>query len=127
MIRFLIDECLTPNLAGVAKSLGYEARDAVGAGLGQKPDPVLARAALEGDDIFVTNNARDFRRLYARFTRHPGLVLILPSVPMGEQITLFTRVIAFIEAQPNVIDQMVAVRRDGTIAIESWPPIETNP
>lgn len=120
-IRFLIDECLTGRLCRAAKERGYGAEHVVLINLGSTPDSVIAVKAVERGDIFVTNNARYYRRLYAKFTRHPGLVIIMPSVPLASQLTLFTRVVDFIEEQPTVIDQMVVVRRDGEITIEPWP------
>ena len=123
-VRFLIDECLSPELAVTAKQHGYEGAHVRQLQLGSASDDALTRVALEREDIIVTNNARDFRRLYARLAAHPGLVIILPSLAIGLQITCFIDVIAFIEAQPSVIDQMVTVRRDGHITIEPWPPIK---
>jgi predicted nuclease of predicted toxin-antitoxin system len=120
-IRFLIDECLTPRLCTLAKHTGYAAEHVVHIQLGSKPDGVVAVEAVERGDIFVTNNAHHYRRLYAKFTRHPGLVIILPSVPLERQLELFARVMAFIEEQPSIVDQMVVMRRDGQITIEPWP------
>ena len=74
--------------------------------------------AVERGDIFVTNNARHYRRLYAKFTRHPGLVIVLPSVPLERQWELFAQVIAFVEEQSSIVDQMVVVRSH---TIEPWP------
>lgn len=124
-IRFLIDECLSPELAVTAKQQGYEGAHVRQLQPGSPPDCALTRVALEREDIIVTNNARDFRRLYARLATHPGLVIILPSLAIGLQITRSTEVIAFIENQPTVIDQMVTVRRDGRITIEPRPPIRS--
>jgi predicted nuclease of predicted toxin-antitoxin system len=122
-IRFLIDECLSPYLAITAKQHGYAGEHAVRLDHAGDADGALMGLALKREDILVTNNARDFKRIYRRLVTHPGLVLILPSVNAARQIILFRKVIAFIEAQPAVIDQMVTVRRDGTITIEPWPPI----
>jgi predicted nuclease of predicted toxin-antitoxin system len=124
-IRFLIDECLTSRLCRLAKQRGYAAEHVVLVNLGSTPDSVIAVKAVERGDIFVTNNARHYRRLYAKFTRHPGLVIIMPSVPLDSQMRLFARVVEFIEAQPTVVDQMVVVRRDGEITIEPWPRAAT--
>lgn len=35
---------------------------------------------IEEDFTFVTNNARDFRKLYAKEDLHAGLVIIVPQV-----------------------------------------------
>lgn len=85
----------------------------------------MAVKAVERGDIFVTNNARHYRRLYAKFTRHPGLVIVLSSVRVTRQMEIFGQVLSFIEGQPSVVDQMVVVRRDGEITIEPWPRLAT--
>jgi predicted nuclease of predicted toxin-antitoxin system len=120
-IRFLIDECLTRRLCTVAKNRGYAAEHVLDVQLGSTPDRVITVKAVERDDIFVTNNARHFRRLYAKFTRHPGLVIILPSVTIDRQVALFEQVIDRVEELPSVVDQMIVVRRSGEITIEPWP------
>jgi hypothetical protein len=108
-------------LCSLAKRFGYAAEHVVQIELASKPDGVIAVRAVERGDIFVTNNARHYRRLYAKFTRHPGLVIILPSVPLAAQLELFRRVMIFVEQQSSVVDQMVVIRRDGAITIEPWP------
>jgi len=108
-------------LLTVAKEHGYEAEHVLGLSLGSTPDRVIAARALQRQDVFVTNNARDFRRLYAKFRTHPGLVIVLPSVKFGEQMRLFRKIIEFIESQPNIVDQMVTMRNDGAVTIEPWP------
>lgn len=79
------------------------------------------RAALERQDVVVTNNAWDYRRLYARLRTHPGLVILRPSASLSEQRELFRRVMTFVGTRPDVTDQMVTVRRDGSVTIEPWP------
>ena len=75
-MRFLIDECLTIDLVLIARHAGHEAQH-------------VARYAAEGDFVVVTNNASDFRRLYATQSLHAGLVLIIPSVNRVDQQRLF--------------------------------------
>jgi hypothetical protein len=43
-------------------------------------DRNVARHAAEGNFFVVTNNASDFRRLYAEQPLHAGLEIIIPSV-----------------------------------------------
>jgi hypothetical protein len=56
---------------------------------GQK-DWDIARHAQENDFVFVTNNAADFRALYATQELHPGLVILIPNVRADLQRRLFT-------------------------------------
>ena len=49
-------------------------------------ETAAAKSAAEGDFVVVTNNASDFRRLYATQPLHSGFVIIIPSVNrVGQQ------------------------------------------
>lgn len=50
----------------------------------------MVRYAAEGDFVVVTNNATDFRRLYATQPLHAGLVVIIPSVDRTQQQSGFS-------------------------------------
>jgi predicted nuclease of predicted toxin-antitoxin system len=118
---FLIDECLSPRLARAARERGHNARHVTQAGLVSTPDPVVAEAAVARADILVTNNARHFRRVYGQFVSHPGLVLILPSVPHAEQVRLFEIVLDHIESEAEIVDHLVEISHNGRITITPWP------
>jgi predicted nuclease of predicted toxin-antitoxin system len=120
MIRFLIDECLSPMLAETARAIGFDAMHIVWLGRASASDRDVARMALERDYIVVTNNARDFRRIYAGIDLHPGLLLILPTVPAPRQKQLFLEAIAFVEAQPDLINQVLSIDATGAITLEPW-------
>ena len=45
-VWFLIDECLTPNLAGLAKELGYHGEHVNEVALARSPDSLLAAFAV---------------------------------------------------------------------------------
>jgi hypothetical protein len=47
------------------------------------------RYACDGDFILVTNNASDFRQLYAAQPLHAGLVILIPVVNRVVQRQLF--------------------------------------
>ena len=65
----LIDECLTPDLAGVAKARGLVAMHVAWLRAG---DCEVAALAAERDYVVVTNDRRDFMRLYASLEVHNG-------------------------------------------------------
>ncbi len=88
-MRFLIDECLTIDLVSIARQAGHEAQHIARVGKAGWKDWNVARYAAEGDFVVVTNNASDFRRLYATQSLHAGLVLIIPSVNRVDQQRLF--------------------------------------
>ena len=83
--RFLIDECLSVELAGLAWERGYQASHLRDFGLLQRKDSQLASIIFKDDWCFVTKNARDFRGPddakgssgeYAGVDLHAGLVCI---------------------------------------------------
>lgn len=88
-MRFLIDECLSIDLVSVAGRAGHEAQHVARVGKAGWKDWNVARYAAEGDFVVVTNNAGDFRRLYATQLLHAGLVIIIPSVNRVQQQQLF--------------------------------------
>jgi predicted nuclease of predicted toxin-antitoxin system len=79
-VRFLIDECLTIELAVAARAMGYEAHHVVHLGKRGWRDWNIRDYAITHDFILVTNNASDFRRLYGSPDLHPGLVILVPNV-----------------------------------------------
>lgn len=61
-MKFLIDECLSPELAKLALRLGYVASShIVWMGFSGRKDWELKDIILDGDWIFVTKNSVDFR------------------------------------------------------------------
>ena len=89
-MRFLIDECLSIDLVSVAGQAGHEAQHVARVGKAGWKDWNILRYASEGDFVLVTNNAGDFRRLYAGQPLHAGLVIIIPSVGRLDQQRLFS-------------------------------------
>src|SRR5262249_2686857 len=87
-LRVLIDECLHSTMALFARKRGHEAYHVNWLGLSGNTDWNLMSRIVDGDFIFVTNNARDFRRLYAREPLHAGLVIIEPQVTPVIQVQL---------------------------------------
>ena len=118
---WLIDECLSPRLADVALNRSVEGAHATRRGLTARPDPVVARWCVANDFALVTNNARDFRRIYSGLDLHPGLVLLLPKIVASEQIKLFALVLDKVEDEPDLINKLVEIDAAGTITISDWP------
>ncbi len=59
-------------------------------GLSGEADWDLMPRIVAGDFTFVTNNARDFRKLYSKEDLHAGLLIIVPQVLPVQQRELFT-------------------------------------
>ena len=79
-MRFLIDECLSIDLVAVARQMGHDAQHVAHVGKAGWKDWNVARYARDGDFVLVTNNASDFRELYATQPLHAGLVIMIPVV-----------------------------------------------
>jgi predicted nuclease of predicted toxin-antitoxin system len=123
-LRFLIDECLHPTLADVAHGAGHEAHHVNFLGLASTKDHDLMPRILEGDFVFVTNNAADFRRLYQAQAIHAGLVIIVPQTPPSQQRALFLAAMEEIGPDNGLINEALEVLIDGDEVIFNryeWP------
>jgi predicted nuclease of predicted toxin-antitoxin system len=76
-VKFLIDECLSPELVGLVRKRGHgESTHVTWLGLRSRKDWTIVRRAIDDGYVLVTNNATDFRRLLGRQKVHAGLVCI---------------------------------------------------
>jgi predicted nuclease of predicted toxin-antitoxin system len=122
MFRLLIDECLTPDLAGLALDRGIEAAHVNFQGLSGRPDWQLLPTIIGNDYTFVTNNRRDFLRLYGNLDVHAGLLVIVPAVRTARQMELFAIALDAIEAARfDTVNQLIEVGEDGTVTMSAWP------
>ena len=112
-MRFLIDECLTLDLVSVATEAGYEAMHVAHVGKAGWKDWNVAQYASDGDLIVVTNNAGDFRRLYAKLSLHAGLIIIVPNLKQLEQRLLFGLVLDELATLGEPVNQVLEVDVDG--------------
>ena len=72
--------------------------------------------------IFVTNNAKDFRKLYSLENIHAGLVIIVPGgSPTPEQLRFFTNALEVLETMPDLVNRVLEVYSDGSVSIQEWP------
>jgi predicted nuclease of predicted toxin-antitoxin system len=125
-LRFLIDECLHPTLADVAHGVGHEAHHVNFLGLASTKDHDLMPRILEGDFVFVTNNAADFRRLYQAQAIHAGLVILVPQAPPTQQRALFLAAMEEIGPDKGLINEALEVLIDGDEVIFNryeWPAL----
>lgn len=80
-MKFLIDECLSPDLATLAREHGFpESSHVRWLGLAGAKDHVVTRRAVDDGYVLVTHNTTDFRGLYGREDLHVGL-LTFNTVP----------------------------------------------
>lgn len=119
-MRFLIDECLHTGLVGTAHAAGYEAHHVVHYGLRGAKDHALMRAVRKGGFIFVTNNASDFKKLFAREQIHSGLIVIVPNVSPTLQQRLFKAAIDELEDREPINAVVEARMVGGDIVIQTF-------
>jgi predicted nuclease of predicted toxin-antitoxin system len=108
-MRFLIDECLHVSLTQVARKQGYQADHVAWLGLGGKSDWDLMPRIVAGDFTFVTNNARDFRKLYSKEPIHAGLVILLPQVDPERQRQLFQMLLAELRPDALLVNEVIEI------------------
>lgn len=108
-MKFLIDECLHTSLVAVAQDLGHECSHVNWLGLSGETDWDLMPRIVEGDFTFVTNNARDFRKLYAKEELHAGLIIIVPQVLPARQRELFSAIVDELAATDNLVNEVIEI------------------
>jgi len=124
-MRFLIDECLSIDLVLIAHEAGHEARHIAHVGKAGWKDWNVVRYAGEESLVLVTNNASDFRRLYAAQPLHAGLVIIVPSVGRAEQRRLFADALAELAQLGEPINRVLEIDIDGDDVIFSFYDLPT--
>jgi hypothetical protein len=70
---------------------------------------------------FVTNNARDFRKLFTRETLHAGLIIIVPQVTPSLQRELFSLVLSELDSVAALLNEAIEVTiEDGNAVISRF-------
>ncbi len=108
-MKFLIDECLHTSLVAVAQSRGHECFHVNWLGLSGETDWDLMPRIVEGNFTFVTNNVRDFRKLYAKEELHTGLVIIVPQVLPARQRDLFEAVLEELANEDELLNEIIEI------------------
>jgi predicted nuclease of predicted toxin-antitoxin system len=116
-VKFLVDECLHTSLVAVAEARGHEARHVNWLGLSGETDWGLMPRILDEDFTFVTNNARDFRKLYAREELHAGLLIIVPQVAPNKQRELFDALLEELGADAGMMNEIIEIALEDGAAI----------
>jgi predicted nuclease of predicted toxin-antitoxin system len=120
-LGFLVDECLHPSLVDVANEMGFPAHHVDRLGLKGTPDRQLLKRAESQNLTLVTNNAIDFKRLYARAGIHSGLILILPMVRPPRQRLLFRAALRAVTGRADLINRVIEVDQEGeTIVLREF-------
>lgn len=120
-MNFLVDECLHTSLVDVAVEAGHEATHVNYRGLSGLQDWNLMSPIQEEAFTFVTNNAKDFRKLYAQEEIHAGLIILIPNVPPDEQRILFAAALEDLELEDGLVNEAIEVAVvDGEIEITRY-------
>jgi len=76
-VKFLVDECLSPDLVAIARARGHgESMHVTWLGLRSRKDWSIVRRAIDDGYVLVTNNSTDFMSLLRRQKIHAGLVCL---------------------------------------------------
>jgi predicted nuclease of predicted toxin-antitoxin system len=124
-VRFLIDECLSVDLVIIAGESGHEAQHVAHIGRAGWKDWNIVRYARTGDFVLVTNNASDFRQLYAAQPLHAGLIILIPTVNRVVQQRLFKAALdelAIIGEPVNRVLEVDLDAEDVTLTLYDLPP-----
>ena len=124
-MRFLIDECLSVDLVIVAGESGREAQHVAHVGRAGWKDWNVVRYASDGDFILVTNNASDFRQLYAAQPLHAGLIILIPAVNRVMQQRLFKAALDELATVGEPVNRVLEVDLNGdevTLTLYDLPP-----
>ena len=111
-MKFLIDECLHTSLVAVAQNRGHECSHINWLGLSGETDWDLMPRIVDGNFTFITNNARDFRKLYAKEELHAGLVIIVPQVLPARQRALFEAVLDELVNVDELLNEVIEISVD---------------
>jgi hypothetical protein len=123
-MKFLIDECLSPELAKIAIDKDHgQTSHIVWLGLAGYKDWVLKPIILNDDWTFVTKNSVDFRGpedkpgtkgQYADVAIHAGLICLNgpPGMDLDMQIELFEQALLELDADPDLVNQVLEITLD---------------
>jgi predicted nuclease of predicted toxin-antitoxin system len=121
-MKFLIDECLPPELVRIAEARGHGASFVPWIGQAGLKDWDLALLAIDGDMVLVTNNSKDFRGEKSRVGHttkeqiHPGLVCLNCNPAQRDRTTLaqlFEAALDEIGGDKDLINTVIEVTLDG--------------
>jgi hypothetical protein len=123
-VRFLIDECLHTSLVEVAKKAGHEGHHVNWRAWSGFKDHQLREVILREEFVFVTNNARDFRKLMGESELHAGLIVVVPNVAPAMQRELFERGLIEASKHPDLINRVIEVD-SGEVHTYELPKLES--
>lgn len=124
-MKFLIDECLSPELATDARRRGFfESMHVTWLGLRSKADWVIVQRAVADGYVLVTNNTTDFLHLVGHEALHPGLVCLNVAhelMGLAVQKRLFNLALDHLTQDEPVNEVLeITMTRDGKVHLNRW-------
>lgn len=128
--KFLIDECLSPELVEIARvEFDFFATHvpwlgAAPAGSKSWKDWHIVDLFRKNPHVLVTNNRRDFVERYfqrADLDPHEGLVVLIEKGDLNTQIELFRKLMAYLLELDSAMNCLVEINNSGEIRIATWP------
>jgi predicted nuclease of predicted toxin-antitoxin system len=115
---FLIDECLSGELADLAIEHDYYALATTQMGRWRgRNDYNVARFAIDRDLVLVTNDQHDFEAIYERIEIHPGIVFITAGRPklreLKYQLAMFALVLEQVEEGDPMSEAILVTAKEG--------------
>ncbi len=123
-MRFLVDECLHKGLVKIAHSAGFEAHHVVDLGKAGAKDYQLREFIVKEEFVFVTNNAKDFKRLFENTQLHPGIVIIVPNVRPTVQDELFRSALNEVAKLRSLVNTVIEVWDNDDVRIYEMPELK---
>lgn len=129
-MKFLIDECLSPSLAELARERGHpESTHVTWIGLTGAKDWAVTRRAADEGFVLVTSNRLDFLKLYRRETLHGGLVCLNAAhttLDREQQRRLFALALSRLpDTEPYNEVLEITLGEDGAVTVDRYPHPES--
>lgn len=123
-MKLLLDENLSPSLAGKLAERGVAASHVAHLGLSGATDPEVWRYAFEHDQIVVTANASDFLRLADTGELHAGLIVFRAgALSRAEQWAWLEPVVERLAQKGGtLVNQAIIVTGKGLFTVVDLPP-----
>lgn len=120
-MKFLIDECLSPELVNIAHALGHEAYHVAHRGWSGWADADIRDRLVADELVLVTNNRDDFLALLGAEELHPGLVVLLENVRRSEQVRLFSICVTTLSQMISTINKVLEIDASGETRVYDLP------
>jgi predicted nuclease of predicted toxin-antitoxin system len=128
-VKFLIDECLSPELVALARARGFhESTHVTWLGMRSRKDWTIVRRAVKDGFILVTSNTLDFKPLYEREEVHAGLLCLnvapgLMALEVQKSLFLFALEQVAVNEPVNEILELT-VTAEGEVILDRYalPP-----